>query len=441
MSSSNGKGAPRQFGFETRAIHAGQQPDPVTGARAVPIYQTTSFVFQSPEHAANLFALKEFGNIYTRIMNPTTGVFEERVASLEGGVGAVATASGQSAQFLTFFTLLSPGDQIVAAQTLYGGTYTQFQQSFSNLGIEVVFVDPDDPHNFARAITPKTKALYGETIGNPHGNILDIEALAAIAHDNGIPLVVDNTFASPYLCRPIEWGADIVVHSATKFIGGHGTAIGGIVVDAGKFDWTNGKHERIAKPSPSYHGLAFPETFGPLAFILKLRTEGLRDMGPALSPFNAFLFLQGLETLPLRMDRHVENAQAVAEMLEASSAVEWVRYAGLPSSKYHALAKKYLPKGPGAVMTFGIKGGREAGKRFIENLELTSHLANVGDTKTLVIHPASTTHQQLSDADLAAAGIAPEMVRLSIGLETQADILWDLQQALTAAQRTTVAVS
>jgi O-acetylhomoserine (thiol)-lyase len=428
-------GLPREFGFDTRAIHAGQRPDPYTGARAMPIYQTTSFVFESPDHAASLFELQEYGNIYSRIGNPTTAAFEERIASLEGGAGAVATASGQAAQFLTFFTMLVPGDHIVAARTLYGGTFTQFGHSFQKLGIDVTFVDPDVPDNFAAAITPRTKALYGETIGNPSANVLDLEALAAIARTNDIPLVIDNTFASPYLCRPIEWGADIVVHSATKFLNGHGTTIAGVVVESGRFNWSNGKFDTVALPSPAYHGLTFHETFGPYGYLMKLRTESLRDVGPCISPFNAFLLLLGLETLPLRMERHCANSQSVAEMLVEHPAVDWVRYPGLSSDPYHALAKKYLPRGCGAVFTFGIKGGREAGKEFIERLELFSHLANVGDAKSLVIHPASTTHQQMDDRDLRAVGIGPEMIRLSIGLETADDLLWDLDRALRRSQR------
>ena len=428
-------GVPREFGFDTRAVHAGQRPDPYTGARAMPIYQTTSFVFESPDHAASLFELQEYGNIYSRIGNPTTAAFEERVASLEGGAGAVATASGQAAQFLAFFTMLRPGDHIVTARTLYGGTFTQFEHSFRKLGIDVSFVDPDEPDNFAEAITPRTRALYGETIGNPGGNVLDLEAVASLAHAHDIPFVVDNTFASPYLCRPIEWGADIVVHSATKFIGGHGTSIAGVVVESGRFDWSNGKFDTIAQPSPAYHGLAFHETFGMYGYLMKLRTESLRDVGACLSPFNAYLLLLGLETLPLRMERHCANALAVAEMLEAHSAVEWVSYPGLATNRYNALARKYLPRGTGAVFTFGIKGGRSAGKAFIEKLELVSHLANVGDSKSLVIHPGSTTHQQMSDADLRAAGVGPETIRLSVGLETIDDILWDLDRALRASQR------
>jgi O-acetylhomoserine (thiol)-lyase len=425
---------PRQFGFDTRAIHAGQRPDPYTGARAMPIYQTTSFVFESPDHAANLFELQEYGNIYTRIMNPTTGAFEERIASLEGGAGAVATASGQAAQFMALMTMLVPGDHIVTARTLYGGTFTQFEHTLKKLGIDVTFVDPDDPGNFADAITPRTRVLYGETIGNPSANVLDIAAIAEIARANDIPLVIDNTFASPYLCRPIEWGADVVLHSATKFIGGHGTSIAGAVVESGRFNWSNGKFDTIALPSPAYHGLTFHETFGPYGYLMKLRCETLRDVGGCLSPFNAFLLLLGLETLPLRMERHCQNALAVAEMLDQHPAVAWVRYPGLPSNPYHGLAQKYLPKGNGAVFTFGIAGGRAAGKAFIEKLELVSHLANVGDAKTLVIHPASTTHQQMGDADLEAAGIGPEMIRISVGLETIEDVLWDLDQALRASQ-------
>jgi len=425
----------RKFGFNTRALHAGQRPDPTTGARAMPIYQTTSFVFDDTEHAANLFALQRFGNIYTRIMNPTTAAFEERIASLEGGVGALALSSGQSAQFITMFTLLNPGDEIVASNTLYGGTYTQFDISFRRWGINTIFVDADDPENFRKAITPNTKVIYGETIGNPRINVLDIEAVAKIAHEAGLPMVIDNTFGSPYLCRPIEWGADIVVHSATKFIGGHGTSIGGVIVDSGKFLWDNGKFPGMTEPSKGYHGIRFYETFGDFGFIMKARVESLRDMGPALSPFNSFLFLQGVETLGLRMDRHVANARAVAEFLTEHPAVSWVNYPSLPTSPYNALAKKYLPKGAGAVFTFGIKGGREAGRKFIESVQLLSHLANVGDAKSLVIHPGSTTHQQLSNEEQIASGVTPDMVRLSIGLEDIEDIIWDLAQALEKSQK------
>ncbi|MDQ2899400.1 MAG: O-acetylhomoserine aminocarboxypropyltransferase [Acidobacteriota bacterium] len=422
----------RAFGFNTRALHAGQQPDSATNARAVPIYQTTSFVFNDSEHAADLFALKKFGNIYTRIMNPTTAVLEERVAALEGGVGALAAASGQAAQFLALVNLLQSGDEMVSASTLYGGTYNQFNVSLRRLGIQTTFVEPDDPENFRRAITPKTKALYAETIANPRMNVLDIAAVAKIAHDAGLPLIVDNTLASPYLCRPMEHGADIVVHSATKYLGGHGTSIGGIVVDSGKFPWDNGKFPQMIEPSPGYHGMKFFETFGGLAYIIKARVEGLRDFGPALSPFNAFLFLQGVETLGLRMDLHSRNAMAVAQHLEKHSSVTWVKYPGLASSQYRSLAQKYLPRGAAAILTFGIKGGLEAGRRFIDSLKLFSHLANLGDAKSLVIHPASTTHQQLSEEERMNAGISPDLVRLSVGLEDVEDIIWDLDQALGA---------
>ncbi len=421
----------RQFGFNTRALHAGQRPDPVTGARAVPIYQTTSYVFEDTEHAANLFNLQRFGNIYTRIMNPTTAVFEERMAALEGGVGALAVASGQAAQLIALAGLLEAGDEIVAASTLYGGTYTQFDVSLRRFGINTVFVDPEDPANFRRAITGKTKVIYGETIGNPGMNVLDITSVAAVAHEAKVPLMIDNTFASPYLCRPIEHGADIVVHSATKFIGGHGTSIGGVIVDSGRFPWGEGTFPQLLEPSKGYHGIRFYETFGDFAFIMKARVEGLRDLGPALSPFNAFLFLQGVETLGLRMERHVANARAVAGFLKEHPAVAWVNYPSLPDSRYYALAQRYLPKGAGAIMTFGIKGGLAAGRRFIEQLQLFSHLANVGDAKSLVIHPASTTHQQLSEDEQRAAGVLPEMIRLSIGLEDAEDLLWDLDQALS----------
>jgi O-acetylhomoserine (thiol)-lyase len=420
----------RRFGFNTRALHAGQQPDPTTGSRAVPIYQTTSYVFEDTEHAANLFNLQRFGNIYTRIMNPTTAVFEERLAALEGGVGALAVASGQAAQLVALTSLLEAGDEIVAASTLYGGTYTQFDVSFRRLGISTVFVDPEEPESFRRAITPRTRVLYAETIGNPRINVLDIAAVAAIAHEADLPLVIDNTFATPYLCRPIEHGADIIVHSATKFIGGHGTSIGGVIVDSGRFPWGQGRFPQLLEPSKGYHGIRFYETFGDFAFIMKARVEGLRDLGPALSPFNAFLFLQGLETIGLRMERHVANAQVVAGFLKEHANVTWVNYPSLPGSPYQALAQRYLPKGAGAIMTFGIKGGLAAGRRFIERLQLFSHLANVGDAKSLVIHPASTTHQQLSEDEQRAAGVLPEMIRLSIGLEDVDDLLWDLEQAL-----------
>jgi O-acetylhomoserine (thiol)-lyase len=425
----------RIFGFNTRALHAGYTPDPATGARAVPIYQTTSYVFEDTEHAAALFALQKFGNIYTRIMNPTTAVLEERVASLENGAGALALSSGQAAQFIALSSLLEAGDEMVASSTLYGGTYTQFDISFRKLGFTVKFVEPDDPENFRRAITPKTKCLYGETISNPRGNVLDIEAVARIAREHKIPLVIDNTFATPYLCRPIDFCADIVVHSLTKFMGGHGTSIGGIIVDSGRFPWKEGNFPQLTQPARSYHGLVFSEAFGNLAYIIKARVEGLRDLGPCMSPFNAFLFLQGIETLGLRMERHVANALAVARFLEGHRLVSWVKYPALPSSPYHALAQKYLPKGAGAIFSFGIQGGYGAGKKFINSVKLFSHLANVGDARSLVIHPASTTHQQLSPSDQEAAGVTPDMVRLSIGLEDLDDILWDLDQALAASQQ------
>ncbi len=420
----------RQLGFNTRSLHAGYSPDPTTGARAVPLYQTTSFVFKDSDHAARLFGLQEFGNIYTRIMNPTTDVLEQRVASLEGGVAALAVASGQAAQFLALTSLMEAGDHLVSSSTFYGGTYTQFSVTFRRMGISVTFVDPDNPENFRNAITPKTKAIYGETISNPRGNILDIAAVAEIAHAAGLPLVIDNTFATPYLCRPIEHGADIVLHSLTKFIGGHGTSIGGIIVDAGKFDWKSSKHSLLNTPSPAYHGLNFAEALGPIAFIIKARVEGLRDIGPALSPFNSFQFLQGLETLGPRMDRHVANAMAVATFLEGDSRVDWVKYPGLASSPYHALATKYLPKGAGAVFSFALKGGAEAGKKFVDSLQVFSHLANVGDARSLVIQPAVTTHQQLTAEQQKAAGVEPGMVRLSVGIEDIDDLLWDIEQAL-----------
>ncbi len=418
-------------------LHAGHVPDPHTGARAVPIYQTTSYVFYDPDYAAQLFELKQYGNIYTRINNPTNAVLEERVASLEGGTGAVATSSGMSAQFLTFFTLLEPGDEVVASSHLYGGTVTQFVHTFKKLGVKVHFVEPHDWDGWERAITPKTRALYGETVGNPSGSVLDIERLAQLADAHKIPLIVDNTFATPYLCRPIEWGATIVVHSATKFLGGHGNSIGGIVVESGKFDYSH--FPTIADPSPAYHNLRFYDTFGHYGFLMKLRAEVLRDVGASMSPFNAFLILQGIETLSVRMERHVQNALGVAKFLKEHPRVAWVAYAGLPYHPDYALAQKYLRGTPGAVFSFGIKSNgldpREAGKRFIRNLQLFSHLANVGDVRSLVIHPASTTHQQLSDEELRQAGIEPEMIRLSIGLETLDDLLWDLDQALWAIDK------
>ena len=421
----------RPLGFNTRSLHAGYDPDPTTHARAVPIYQSTSFTFDDTDHAARLFALQQFGNIYTRIMNPTTGVLEERVASLENGVAALATASGQAAQFLAVNTVAAPGDHIVSASTLYGGTFTQFDCTLRRLGYDFTFVEPDDPENFRKAITPKTKALYGETISNPRCNVLDIEAVAKIAHEHSLPLIIDNTFATPYVCRPIDHGADIVVHSLTKFMGGHGTSIGGIIVDSGKFSWNNGKFPDFTEPAPAYHGMKFWDTFGAISFIIKARVEGLRDLGPCVSPFNSFLFLQGIETLGMRMDRHLQNALAVAQHLQTHPKVDWVKYASLPGSPYNAMAQKYTPKGSGAVFSFGVKGGYEAGKAFINKLKLFSHLANVGDARSLVIHPASTTHQQLGAAEQQSAGVTPELVRLSIGLEDVEDLLWDLDQALT----------
>jgi O-acetylhomoserine (thiol)-lyase len=426
--------ADRQLGFNTRALHAGYSPDPTTKSRAVPIYQTTSFVFDNSEHAAALFALQQFGNIYTRIMNPTTDVLEQRVASLENGIAGLATASGQSAQFIALSSLLEPGDHFVAASTLYGGTYTQFEVSFRKFGYDVTFVEPDDPENFRKAIKPNTKLLYGETISNPRGNVLDIQAIAKIAHDSSVPLVIDNTFATPYVCRPIDYGADIVVHSLTKFMGGHGNSIGGMIVDSGRFDWKKSKHPQINTPSRAYHGMNFSEVFGNLAFIIRCRVEGLRDIGPCLSPFNAFLFLQGIETLGMRMDRHLSNSLAVAQHLEKHPLVDWVKYPSLPASPYYQMARKYTPKGAGAVFSFGIKGGYDAGKRFIDNLKMFSNLANVGDSRSLVIHPASTTHQQLSREEQDAAGVTPDLVRLSVGLEDLDDILWDLDQGLEASQ-------
>jgi O-acetylhomoserine (thiol)-lyase len=420
----------RPLGFNTRSLHAGYDPDPTTHARAVPIYQTTSFTFDDTDHAARLFSLQEFGNIYTRIMNPTTAVLETRVASLENGAAALALSSGQAAQFLTLATIAVPGDQIVSASTLYGGTFTQFDVTMRRMGYDFVFVEPDDPENFRKAITPKTKVLYGETISNPRSNVLDIQAIADIAHENGIPLVIDNTFATPYVTRPIDYGADVVVHSLTKFMGGHGTSIGGIIVDAGNFPWDNGKFPHFTEPSPAYHGMKFWETFGKISFIIKARVEGLRDIGPCMSPFNSFLFLQGIETLGMRMERHLANTLAVAKHLEAHPKVEWVKYASIPSSCYYELAAKYTPKGGGAVFSFGIKGGFEAGRKFIDKLKIFSHLANVGDVRSLVIHPASTTHQQLGLAEQEAAGVTPELVRLSIGLEDVDDLIWDLDQAL-----------
>lgn len=419
----------RAFGFTTRQLHAGQQPDPVTGSRAVPIYQTSSYVFKDTDHAARLFALQEGGNIYTRIMNPTTDVFEQRLADLEGGVGALATSSGHAAQTLAILTLCKAGDHIVSASSLYGGTFNQFNYTFPALGIDVTFVDSSDPENFRRAIKPNTKILYGETLGNPFINVFPFEAVAAIAREHHIPLLIDNTFATPYLCRPFEWGANIITHSTTKFIGGHGTTIGGAIVDGGNFDWTSGRFPNFTTPDPSYHGIVFAEQ-GAAAFILKARVQTLRDIGACQAPLNSWILLQGLETLSLRMDRHVQNATAVANYLNAHPRVSWVSYPALSTHPDHAAAQKYLPKGPGAILGFGIKGGLPAGKAFIDSLKLFSHLANVGDAKSLAIHPSSTTHSQLTEAEQLSAGVKTDLIRLSIGLEDIEDILWDLEQAL-----------
>ncbi|MHB1220347.1 MAG: O-acetylhomoserine aminocarboxypropyltransferase [Alphaproteobacteria bacterium] len=421
-------------GFETLAVHAGASPDPATGARQTPIYQTTSFVFDDADHAASLFNLQVPGFIYSRLTNPTVSVLEERVASLEGGRGATATASGHSAQILALFPLMSPGDEIVASNKLYGGSINQMSHSFKKFGWKAVFVDPDDPKNVERAITPKTKAVFIEGLANPGGVVVDIAALADIAHKAGVPLMIDNTLATPFLCRPIEHGADIVIHSTTKFLSGNGTSVGGAVVDSGKFDWfQNDKFPSLSKPAPEYHGLCFAETFGDLAYTIYGHAIGLRDLGPSQSPFNAWLTLLGIETLPLRMERHVANARKVAQFLEKHPAVAWVSYAGLPSSKYHALAKRYLPKGAGSVFTFGLKGGYQAGVKLVEGCELFSHLANIGDTRSLIIHPASTTHRQLTEEQQVAAGAGPDVVRLSIGIESVDDIIADLERSLAAA--------
>lgn len=423
----------RQFGFSTRQLHAGQTPDPATNALAVPVYQTTSYQFNSTEHAANLFALKEFGNIYSRIMNPTNDVFEKRIASLEGGVGALATSSGHAAQFQAIFTLVGAGDHIVSASTLYGGTYNQFVYSFPRLGIEVTLVDPKDPENFRKAIRPNTKILYGETLGNPLINIFPIEEVVKISKEFGIPTIIDNTFATPYLFRPIEWGINIVTHSATKFIGGHGTSIGGVIVDGGNFEWKgNPRFPNFNTPDNSYHGLVYGDlaAAGIPPFITKARVQILRDYGGTLAPFNSFLFLQGLESLSVRVERHVANTQKVAEYLEKHPRVTWVAYPGLKSSSEYKAAQKYLPNGAGAILGFGIKGGVAAGKKFIENLKLFQHVANVGDAKSLAIHPATTTHSQLNEEQQLSAGVFPDFVRLSIGLEDIEDIIWDLDQAL-----------
>lgn len=423
----------QQFKLETLAIHGGQEVDPATGSRAVPIYATTSFVFKDSDHAARLFALQEFGNIYTRIMNPTSDVFEKRIAALEGGVGALAVASGQNAELYAILNLAQAGDEIVSSSNLYGGSYALFAHNLPRLGIKVHFAEPT-PEAIRAAITPKTKAVYAETIGNPKIDVLDIEAIAAVAHEHGLPLIIDNTFATPYLCQPLKHGADIVIHSATKFIGGHGTAIGGVIVDGGKFDWAAGKHPLYTEPDAAYHGLRYAD-LGNLAYILRARVSLLRDMGGALSPFNSFLFLQGLETLHLRMERHSQNALAAARYLEQHPDVEWVFYPGLESSAYNELAKQYLPKGAGAILSFGITGGSAAGKTFIDNLKLLSHVANVGDSKSLAIHPNTTTHQQLSLEQQLAAGVTPEMVRLSVGTEHIDDIIADISQALEKATR------
>jgi O-acetylhomoserine (thiol)-lyase len=428
-----------QWGFETRMIHAGAEPDPTTGARAVPIYQTTSFVFRDTDHAAALFGLEELGNIYTRIMNPTQAVFEDRMTALDGGVGALATSSGQAAQAVALLNLAENGGHIVSSASLYGGTYNQLHYTFPKLGIETSFIDdPDDLDAWRAAIRPNTRAFYGETIGNPKGDILDFEGIAAIAHEAGIPLVVDNTVATPYLCQPLRHGADIVTYSATKFIGGHGTSIGGLIVDGGKFDYVaSGRFANFTEPDPSYHGLVFselPEALRPAQYILKARLQYLRDIGPAISPFNAFLLLQGLETLSLRMERHCENALAVAQWLEARDEVQWVAFPGLDSSPWKPRVEQYLPRGAGAILAFGIKGGLEAGKKFVDSLELFSHLANVGDVRSLAIHPASTTHSQLTEGEQITTGVTPDLVRLCIGVETLDDILADLEAGFRAAK-------
>jgi O-acetylhomoserine (thiol)-lyase len=420
----------REFGFGTRALHAGQRPDPETGARAMPIYQTTSYVFDSAQHAADLFALQTYGSIYTRIGNPTTAAFEERMASLEGGIGAVATSSGQAAQLIAVLALCKQGDEVVASQSLYGGTYTQFDVTLRRMGVDVTFVDFADLEAVDKAITERTKLVYAEIIGNPRADILDIETVAALAHTHGVPLVVDNTFATPYLCRPIEHGADIVVHSATKFIGGHGVAIGGVIVESGSFPFDNGNFPILEDPSPAYHDLRFWDNFREYAYLTRVRVELLRDIGAAPSPFNSFLLLLGLETLPLRMRQHAANARQIAEFLRGHSAVSWVSFPIFRDNPWTPLAEKYLPEGPGAVFTFGLTGGYEAGVRFIDAVELASHLANVGDAKTLVIHPASTTHQQVPVEEREAAGVRDDMIRISVGIEDAGDIAWDLDQAL-----------
>ncbi|MEK9680101.1 MAG: O-acetylhomoserine aminocarboxypropyltransferase [Rhodospirillaceae bacterium] len=426
-------GKPKNYGFETRSIHAGARPEPLTGARNTPIYQTTSYVFEDAEHAEDLFNLSRFGFIYSRLTNPTVSVLEERVSALENGRAAVAAASGHAAQFLTFFTLLEPGDEFVASRNLYGGSITQFGLSFKKLGWNCTFVDPTEPENFRAAITGKTKAIFLEVLANPGGIIVDLEKVVEIGREAGIPVIVDNTMASPYLHNPIDWGADIVVHSTTKYLSGHGTSMGGVVIESGKFDWAkSGKFPSMSEPEPAYHGLTFYETFGDFGFTTKARAVALRDFGPAMAPMNAFFTITGIETLPLRMERHVANAQAVAEFLAGHKAVDWASYAGLKDSPFHDLANKYLPKGPGAVFTFGVKGGYDAGVKTVETVNLFSHLANVGDTRSLIIHPASTTHRQLTEEQQVAAGAGPNVIRLSVGLESIDDILEDLDQALGA---------
>jgi len=425
----------RKLGFSTRQLHAGQQPDPATGSRAVPIYQTTSYQFRDSEHAANLFALKELGNIYTRIMNPTTDVLEQRIASLEGGVAGLAAASGHAAQLMAILTLCSAGDHIVSSSRLYGGTFNQFNYTLPRMGIDVTFVDPNDPAAFEAAIRPNTKIIYGETLGNPDISVFPFDEISALSKTYNIPVMIDNTFASPYLCRPLEWGAHIVTHSTTKFLGGHGTSIGGIIVDGGNFDWTSGRFANFTTPDPSYHGLVYADLLGMglPPFAIKARVQTLRDIGASQAPFNSWQTIQGVETLSLRMDRHVSNAQQVAEFLQNHAKVSWVSYPGLADHPHHERAQRYLPKGSGAILGFGIQGGKDAGQRFIDNLKLFSHVANVGDAKSLAIHPASTTHSQLSEAEMKTAGVSADFVRLSIGLEDIEDIFWDLEQALSLA--------
>jgi O-acetylhomoserine (thiol)-lyase len=425
--------ADREFSDETLCLHAGQIPDAVTGSRAPPIYQTSSYVFDSADHAASLFNLQTFGNVYSRLSNPTNAVFEERIAALEGGRAALAVSSGMAAQMTALLSLVNTGEEIVSARTLYGGSYSQLDVNFKRLGITTHFVDPDDPENFRKAITPKTKLLYAETLGNPNLNVLDIEAVAEIAHEAGIPLVVDNTVPSPMLCKPLEFGADIVIHSATKYIGGHGTSIGGVIVESGKFPWDNGNFPGMIDPSDGYHGVRFYETFGDFAVIMKARMEYLRTLGPSMSPFNAFSFLQGLETLHLRMERHCENAMKVAKHLQSHPKVAWVNYPGLEDNQYYDLVQKYMPKGASGLLTFGVKGGTKAGEKFIESAQFMSHLANIGDAKTLIVHPASTTHRQLDEEQQIKAGVLPDMIRISVGIESIDDILWDIDQALEIA--------